>query len=534
MNTPETIAANEDNNESSKRNKNKSEPANKIQPMSATNLAPEVFHQAVEHAPVAISITDLQANILYANRAFSKVTGYNSEEVIGKNESMLSNHTTPRLAYQALWGRLIQKKSWSGLLVNRRKDDSLYLAELSVAPVLDTNDDVVYYLGMHRDSSELHELGQRVNNLSQMISAVINCSPIAMVLLDKNNNIVLMNPSFQKLATDIAPEKNIEQAIKKLFHLLGEDFAHLRDQGKSFSNHEVTADEGDYHQRWYVCNGIPINLEDEKPGNFFSQPESKHILLTINDITELRKRQQDSQLNALKALIAEEELLHGIRETFNGAIVSLQGPVNLIGAALSLLERRADKDSSDAPILNALRDAKKAGMEALENLTASVPSYAEEARLPVNINELLRNVISLVTHKLLSQGIVVEWHPEINLPAVSGMEGKLVSALRQLVDNAIESMASSQFEKRELRIETKTQNKVVRIEIYDCGPGVPADLRYKIFEPFFSTKAPHKGCRGMGLSMVQETILDHSGTVWVDEKYTGGCCMVVELPFVRS
>jgi PAS domain-containing protein len=52
-------------------------------------LSEEVFFQAVEHCSVAISITDLKANILYANRMFTQVTGYAMEEVIGKNESIL-------------------------------------------------------------------------------------------------------------------------------------------------------------------------------------------------------------------------------------------------------------------------------------------------------------------------------------------------------------------------------------------------------------------------------------------------------------
>lgn len=539
MNTPEftqdnsneTIASSSekelDQTQATAKNKNSN---TNIYTFTPNDLAPAVFHQAVEHAPVAISITDLQANILYANKAFSKVTGYSSEEVLGKNESILSNHTTPRLAYQALWGRLMQKKPWSGLLVNRRKDDTLYLAELSVSPVMDQNDEVVYYLGMHRDSSDLHELEQRVNNLSQMISTVINSSPIAIAVLDKDNNIELMNPSFQSLVTDLAPDKSTEEAKDILFDMLGEDYALLQKEGKTFSGHEVNFDNGANQMRWFLCNGTAIALEDEKPGNFFAQPESRHILLTIDDISEHRKRQQDSQLNALKAVIAEEELVHATRETFNGAIHSLQGPVNLIGAALGMLERRREGNSADEPVLQALRDAQKAGMEALDNLSASIPVIPNQAKLPVNVNEVLRNVISLSGHNLLAQGIVVDWQPSMRLPSVLGQEGKLVSAFRHIVDNAIDAMSDSNLKVRELKVRTSLDKKVVRVEIIDTGPGIAQELRFKIFEPFFSTKAPHKGGRGMGLSMVQETILEHSGTVSVDTQFSPGCRIVVELP----
>jgi len=500
-----------------------------IYTFTSEDLPPAVFHQAVEHAPIAISITDLNANILYANKAFSKVTGYSAEEVMGKNESILSNHTTPRMAYKALWNRLNQKMPWSGLLVNKRKDNSTYLADLSVSPVLNEYEDTVFYLGMHRDSSDLHELEQRVNNLSQMISAVINSSPIAMVLLDVNDNVVLMNPAFQLLTSDLAPSSNFDDSLSKLIDLLDEDYQRLKDTGARFVNHEVIFDEGGYSQRCFVCEGIVIDLEDESADHFFSQPNARQFLITVNDITELRKRQQDSQLNALKAVIAEEELLHGIKETFNGAIHSLQGPVNLIGAALAILERR-EHDSRDEAVLNALRDAQKSGQEALHKLSSSIPLQQEEAKLPVNINEVIRNVISLSAHKLLSQGIIVDWKPELHLPSVNGREGKLVSAFRQLCDNAIEAMSDSKLLERTLNIRTSSDKKVVRVEITDCGPGIDESLRFKIFEPFFTTKAPFKSCRGMGLAMVQDIMLEHAGTISVNTKYTEGCSMVVELP----
>ena len=82
----------------------------------AQALPPEVYRQAVDQADLAISITDAQANILYANQAFSRVTGYGKAEVVGHNESVLSNHTTPREVYQDMWQHLATGKAWSGML----------------------------------------------------------------------------------------------------------------------------------------------------------------------------------------------------------------------------------------------------------------------------------------------------------------------------------------------------------------------------------------------------------------------------------
>lgn len=496
-------------------------------------LLPEVFRQTVDHAPIAISITDLKANILYANRAFASITGYSSEEVIGKNESMLSNGTTPRLVYQALWGRLAQKKPWSGVLVNRRKDDSLYLAELTVAPVLDEQGEAIYYLGMHRDTSDLHELEQRVSNQRLMIEAVVNAAPAAMVVLDRQHRVMLSNPSFCRLARELVGDDSSDSLVALLRENLASHFEALESQGKAFSGKEISFDLGGRSPRWLSCHGVAIHVEDEQAQVFFSPGEERYLLLTINDISELRQRQQDSRMNALKALMAEEELLDGMRETFNGAIHRLQGPVNLISAAMRMLERRLGDQAGNDPVLSAMREASEAGMEALECLSGSIPVRMAEAKMPVNINQLIREVITLCTDQLLAQGVVVDWQPAMRLPWVMGAESGLRGMIKHLVDNAIEAMSQNPG-RRELFISTRVEHQVVRMEITDSGPGIPPELALKVFEPFFSTKPPHRGGRGMGLPMVQEIVNKHAGIVHVDSAYQDGCRVVVELPFSAS
>ena len=497
---------------------------------AAAQLLPEAFRQMAEHAPIAISITDLKANILYANRAFSSITGYSRDEVVGRNESMLSNGTTPRLVYQALWSRLAQKKPWSGVLVNRRKDGSLYLAELTVAPVFDEHGEPLHYLGMHRDSSDLHELEQRVSNQRQMIEAVVNAAPAAMAVLDPGQRVVLANPSFCRLAAELA-DGSSEGLVTLLRDNLAAPFAALEAHGKAFAGKELSFDLGGRSPRWLSCHGLAIQVEDERAQLFFSPGGTRHLLLTLNDISELRQKQQDSQLNALKALLAEEELLAGMRETFGAAIHRLQGPVNLIDAALRMLERRLGDQPDNAQILAALREASAAGMAALDSLGGAMPLRPAHSKLPVNVNQLIREVISLDTDRLLAQGIVVDWQPALRLPWVMGAESRLRSMIKQLVDNAIDAMSQPQVRRRELFVSTGVENQqVVRLEITDSGPGIPPGLELKVFEPLFSTKPPHKTGHGMGLAMVQEIVAEHAGLVHIDSAYRDGCRVVVELP----
>ncbi|HTH40153.1 MAG TPA: PAS domain-containing protein, partial [Rhodocyclaceae bacterium] len=112
-------------------------------------LNDKVFLHAVEQADIAISITDPHAQIIYVNPTFSRVTGYAPNEAVGHNESILSNKTTPPSVYKSLWLSISRGKSWTGRLINRRKNGTRYLAELTITPVTDDNGVIVNYLGLH-------------------------------------------------------------------------------------------------------------------------------------------------------------------------------------------------------------------------------------------------------------------------------------------------------------------------------------------------------------------------------------------------
>ncbi len=502
-------------------------------PIDGEGLSPEVFFQAVEHCPVAISITDLKANILYANRAFTQVTGYPDNEVVGKNESILSNHTTPRLVYQALWGRLAQQRPWTGMLVNRRRDGSMYLAELTVAPVINEEGQTVYYLGMHRDGTEVHELQQRVLNQKLTIESVVNSVPAAMVLIDGAGGIELSNPSFDAMAADLAPGGDRRSFIDMLAGQLHEDFGDLHARQRNFDSREITMDRGDGSPRRFSCFGTTIAIAAESPDGFFQREVGHYLLLMVTDITELRKHQEEMHLNTLKALMAEEDLVQGMRETVNGAIHQLQGPVNLIAAAVSTLKRRAAGGEEDDLVLSAAEEALEAGRQALDNLMDTLPPPLEENKQPVNINQLIREVLALETEQMLAHGIVIAWQPSLHLPAVIGQERRLRSLFKQLVQNAVEAVADRSVKVRELTIATRAERETLEVEISDTGPGIPPDQLVKVFQPFFSTKKTRNGFRGMGLPMVQEIVADHAGTVYIDADYREGCRVIVQLPIAK-
>ena len=197
---------------------------------------------------------------------------------------------------------------------------------------------------------------------------------------------------------------------------------------------------------------------------------------------------------------------------------------------MNILQMRAENNSKDAFVLSALEEALEAGRLALENLTDSLPAPSLEAKQPVNINQLLREALAISTEQLLAQGVTVEWQPSMHLPSVIGRGRRLRSMFKQVIENAIDAMSQRSVKKRELSVATRAEKDIVICEISDTGPGIPAELLVKVFQPFFSTKTSGHGCRGMGLPMVQEIASDHSGTVYIDPDYHQGCRVVIHIP----
>ena len=119
----------------------------------------------------------------------------------------------------------------------------------------------------------------------------------------------------------------------------------------------------------------------------------------------------------------------------------------------------------------------------------------------------------------------------MQLPALVGREQKLRSMFRHLLENAIEAMGQRGVKERELTIRTSAADSRILCEISDTGPGIAPELQVRVFEPFFTTKNTVGSSRGMGLTIVQDVVSDHSGTIQFDNKKSGnGCSVLIQLP----
>lgn len=112
----------------------------------------------LESAADAIVITDKEGTIEYINPAFTALTGYTPAEAIGHKTNILRSKQTSLEVYKSMWNTILAGKIWRGELQNRRKNGTLYDAELAIAPVMDDKGQLINFIGTQRDVTKSREL----------------------------------------------------------------------------------------------------------------------------------------------------------------------------------------------------------------------------------------------------------------------------------------------------------------------------------------------------------------------------------------
>jgi nitrogen fixation negative regulator NifL len=381
-------------------------------------------------------------------------------------------------------------------------------------------------VGIHRDVTEFHGLEQKVKNQKKLIETVVDSIPVAAVLLDSEDRVVLDNQVYKGLTSELGRSEPIQFFLGLLRDEMGERWDDLKRRSKGFRNHEVRVDLGGHKApRWFSCAGTWFSENDIGVESYFQQRQQTYLLLTMADISQQKRQQEEIRITALKALMADEERIQSLRETLSGVIHQVQAPVNLLSAAVSTLERRGGdaNGNGNGALLGLLKEVMESGRQTVATLQNCMPESDRTAVVPVNLNQVIHEVLILLTPRLLSGGIVVDWQPTPVLPNIMALENRLRAMFKQLFENAIDAMRQNGSKPRELRIATRPESNLIQVSVEDTGPGIPAELHTKIFQPFFTTKGAAGGQAGMGLAMVQDIVNQHAGLVMIDPEYTDGC-----------
>ena len=268
---------------------------------------------ALEAAANGIVIADHAGTILWANPAFTRLTGYPVQEAIGQTPRVLKSGRHDAVFYRNMWDTILAGRPWHGEVVNRRKDGSLYTEEMTITPVRAEGNAITHFIAVKEDVTERKRAEEALVDARSAKTSqdMIDAMEEGVVLLDLSGRIRLLNPAMANL---LERERAgvVGQDLRDLLRELvfGDDLETIAGafrevtQGKKPTLPPLT-----FHPK----NGKPIVAVPSIA--FVSNPDGSplHVVCTFRNITELRR--------AHEAVQASERKYHELVEHANSIIM---------------------------------------------------------------------------------------------------------------------------------------------------------------------------------------------------------------------
>ena len=150
--------------------------------------------QAVEQSPVSIMITDTLGNILFVNPNFTKVTGYEPDDVMNRNPRLLQSGNTSPTEYEQIWATVLSGNVWRGELYNRKKNGEFFWESVSLSPIQDENGVTSSYLAVKEDITERKRAEEELCKLNEELEQRVKQRTAE--LEEKNVELQKMNRLF--------------------------------------------------------------------------------------------------------------------------------------------------------------------------------------------------------------------------------------------------------------------------------------------------------------------------------------------------
>jgi two-component system nitrogen regulation sensor histidine kinase NtrY len=352
---------------------------------------------------------------------------------------------------------------------------------------------------------DLRRTNTELEQRRQYIEIVLGNVPAGVISIDKAGKIVSLN----RVAADIlgteegyALGKNYREVLRQEDrNAFKEMIREMNDMGISNMERQMRVAVKDK----VMTVLVNLNALRDESGNYLG------LVAVLDDLTHLLKTQR---------MFAWKEVARRIAHEIKNPLT----PIKL--SAQRLRKKYLDKFSEDG---NVFDECTTTIIRQVDELKTLVNEFSSFARMPASnpspndLNEIVDETVAL--YKSGSRKVVFESKTDERLPILDIDRDQIKRVLINLIDNAISAVGESGT----VRVETAYAEELqqARLEVIDDGEGIPADLKQKLFEPYFSTK---KLGTGLGLAIVNNIVSDHNGYIRVKDNLPRGTRFIIELP----
>jgi PAS domain S-box-containing protein len=462
---------------------------------------------ALNSAANSIVITDLNGAIQWVNAAFTKLTGYSAAEAIGTNPRVLKSGKHDHQFYGQLWKTIVSGLVWRGEIINRRKDATLYVEEMTITPVRSEDGSITHFVAIKEDITARKQAEETLRRQASLI----DLTPDAVIALRTDGTVTSWNRGAEVLY-GWSKDQAIGQPAHTLFQTkFPQELEHIYQQLRRTGSWS-----GELVHR--TQNGHEITVLSRWLAQFDAQGEVAEIFESNTDISE-RKRTE-------LALIRSEKLASVGRMAATVAH-EINNPLTSAISALYLLRT----DPALPEFIRKNLSIAEQELSRVAHITKQSLGFYREIGTPtvVNLAELLDSILKVYEPRLRNKSISLQRRYR-GTGGVQAIEGELRQLASNLIANSIDALA----QKGELHVRlTGThllsgQRRMVRMTIADNGEGISTKDLTRVCEPFFTTKQSIG--TGLGLWVTSELVKKHEGRLQIKSKSGAGTVVAIWLP----
>jgi PAS domain S-box-containing protein len=380
------------------------------------------------------------------------------------------------------------------------------------------------YIGSCVDVTELMRKEEALREFEERVVLAAQAAHLGVWEMDPGTNEVWMSDSARTLFQFDSETRLDHAALQDRVH--PEDRA-LRDSAIKRAIETEREYEIEYrillpdgNLRWIGGRGRCLTGENGKGARLIGVS----IDITPRKLAEAEALQHREELGHLSRVAVMGELTASVAHELNQP---LSGIISNASAGQRFIDR-GDVDLRELRELlgDIIADGRRAG-DVLRGIRSMVKKGVTN-RQRVNLNDLVVNVARMVSPNAMLQSCQLETLLESNLPAIEADPIQLQQVLLNLVINAFDAMHNTSAPHRKVVIATEQNGDgTIRASVRDHGIGIPEEVRERVFEQFFTTKA--KGL-GMGLAIVRSIVESHGGIIEAENAEGGGARFHFTLP----
>jgi two-component system sensor kinase FixL len=374
--------------------------------------------------------------------------------------------------------------------------------------------------GVAFDVTELRQAEERLR-------LVVDSTPMALLMIDREGQIVLANAraaSYFGFPTDGLVGRRIEAMVPEA-KPTGTEF---QSSSLADSRRRTALADGELQAQRLDGSVFPVEVSVAQ----ISDGARELYLVSVVDVSDRTRveatlARQRSELAHLSRVTVLGELSASIAHELNQPLAAILA--NAQTAQRLLTRDRVDLDELREILDDVVADDKRAG-EVIRGLR-SMLRKEEQVHVPLQINEVVEEVLQIVRSDLIHRRVAVELELASRLPQVAGDRVQLQQVLLNLILNGCEAMSGEPLA-RLLSIRTVAgATGEVEVTITDRGAGVPAHVADRLFEPFVTTKPQGTG---LGLAVCRTIVGAHHGRISVTNDAGAGATARVVLPALRE